>query len=133
MSSRQEREIATLEHIYNNLPVLECKGDCFDSCGPIQVAEAERRNILRFCKSNNIKFKAFPKVNVRNLIQDLQNGNCRTCPYLQNNKCTIYPVRPLICRLYGMTEKLMCEHGCMEEPAVSYELSVKLLNEIDAL
>jgi Fe-S-cluster containining protein len=38
-----------------------------------------------------------------------------TCPYLnQESKeggCTIYPVRPLICRLYGTSPDHLCKMG----------------------
>ena len=34
------------------------------------------------------------------------------CPYLDTNKrCTIYEVRPAICRLYGVVQAMQCPHG----------------------
>lgn len=34
-----------------------------------------------------------------------------TCPYVGENGCTIYPVRPLICRLYGNSPNYLCKVG----------------------
>lgn len=30
------------------------------------------------------------------------------CPYLQNDRCSIYPVRPIVCRLQGNIADLPC-------------------------
>lgn len=32
------------------------------------------------------------------------------CPYLQDNRCSIYPVRPMSCRLQGNTSLLPCKY-----------------------
>ncbi len=41
-----------------------------------------------------------------------------SCPYLdlKTKRCTVYERRPLICRLYGMTEELPCPFGCKPTP-----------------
>ena len=31
------------------------------------------------------------------------------CPYLRNERCIIYPVRPLVCRLQGNISELNCK------------------------
>jgi Fe-S-cluster containining protein len=33
------------------------------------------------------------------------------CPFYQGGHCKIYTVRPLLCRIFGHTEKLKCERG----------------------
>jgi Fe-S-cluster containining protein len=40
------------------------------------------------------------------------------CPYLDmaTKRCTVHPRRPMICRLYGMTEDLRCPFGCKPTP-----------------
>ena len=30
------------------------------------------------------------------------------CPYLKNDRCVIYPVRPIVCRLQGNVPELLC-------------------------
>src|SRR2546429_6087610 len=34
---------------------------------------------------------------------------------LRNGRCTVYEVRPMICRLWGMVEGMQCPHGCVPE------------------
>lgn len=31
------------------------------------------------------------------------------CPYLMNDRCIIYPVRPIVCRLQGNISELRCK------------------------
>jgi Fe-S-cluster containining protein len=38
-----------------------------------------------------------------------------TCNMLVNNRCSVYSVRPMLCRLYGLVEGFECEHGCVPE------------------
>ena len=35
--------------------------------------------------------------------------NQMRCPYLVNDRCIIYPVRPIVCRLQGNVSELKCE------------------------
>ena len=35
------------------------------------------------------------------------------CPYLTDKgRCSIYDLRPLICRMFGTVEGMPCPHGC---------------------
>lgn len=53
-----------------------------------------------------------------------------TCPYVENNRCAIYPVRPLICRLQGLfPEKLPCPH-IKPEQILSKEQTNQLFEEL---
>jgi Fe-S-cluster containining protein len=48
---------------------------------------------------------------VRNCVSLV--GKDLTCPLLtQDGKCSVYRVRPTICRLWGMTKDMKCPHGC---------------------
>lgn len=40
------------------------------------------------------------------------------CPYLdlETKRCTVHARRPLICRLYGVSEGLPCPFGCKPTP-----------------
>lgn len=40
---------------------------------------------------------------------------CATCPALKRHKCSIYEVRPLVCRLWGIDETVRCPLGCEPE------------------
>ena len=34
-----------------------------------------------------------------------------TCPWFQEGRCAVHPVRPRVCQLFGHSEKLLCKHG----------------------
>ncbi|MDX6649701.1 MAG: uncharacterized protein QOJ97_1652 [Solirubrobacteraceae bacterium] len=37
------------------------------------------------------------------------------CPALDKGLCSVYGVRPMICRLWGIGEQMKCPHGCKPE------------------
>lgn len=44
-------------------------------------------------------------------------SECRLCPNLNphNGECMAYAVRPLICRMWGLTKRMKCPYGCVPE------------------
>lgn len=97
-----------LQDIYDSLPSMECKGLCFESCGPIEIFPKERENL-----GDDFKHKSLPDM-LRHLHANHSDDNdgCITCPMLKDNKCSVYHKRPIICRLWGLVESMKCEHGC---------------------
>jgi Fe-S-cluster containining protein len=53
------------------------------------------------------------------------------CPQLSRTKrCKVYAARPLICRIWGLTELLKCPHGCVPDGGfISEEDAYVLLNK----
>ena len=53
------------------------------------------------------------------------------CPYLTwDNKCSVHPSRPMICRLYGLVkDELQCRHGCVPERWISPADGKRLLTQ----
>ena len=100
-----ERRIAEL---WAEVPTIACKGRCPSSCGPIDASRAERR-ILR---EHGIRLRALP-------LLDVACGEVRTCPALVDGRCSVYAVRPLICRLWGVVESMPCPWGCKPERYLS--------------
>ena len=37
------------------------------------------------------------------------------CSFLRDGRCTVYAVRPMICRLWGIDETMPCPYGCVPE------------------
>lgn len=74
----------------------ECKGKCARSCGPIGCSSGERK-----------------------LIEDRAGRELTavldTCTMLKNGRCTVYSIRPVICRLWGVVPSMPCPHGCEPE------------------
>ena len=106
-------KVAALEAIYASLPKLACKGLCDHSCGPIGLTEIEAKRIEK-------KVHRLPTV---------VPGELR-CSLLENGRCTAYAVRPLICRLYGVAEHMMCPHGCLPSRTLTREQANELLARV---
>jgi hypothetical protein len=68
------------------IPPMQCDDDCGECCGLVPVTETEFRRVKRFVEERGI------------VPVEHADG---TCPLYQNGKCTVYPVRPLVCQLFG--------------------------------
>lgn len=101
MSGRDEARRAALDALYAELPSIECRGKCWDSCGPIGMTGVEHRRLREAGAEvpNNTIFPPPP-------------GSL--CPALTMfNQCGVYEIRPLICRLWGLIEGVLpCTYGC---------------------
>jgi Fe-S-cluster containining protein len=73
---------------------MQCDDGCGECCGLVPATETEFRRIERYIKEHDITPIA------------TTNG---TCPLYQGGKCTVYPVRPLICQLFGHSEHKMMQ------------------------
>jgi hypothetical protein len=100
---RDTARLAQLDALYARLPHLNCQGRCAIACGaiPMTTAEAER---LR--KVTHVAPRTQP---------DRDHPTAGACIYLQNDRCTAYRQRPLICRAWGVVMILSCPHGCAPE------------------
>jgi Fe-S-cluster containining protein len=86
-----------LEQVYHQIPKALCPANCGRCCGILYPSLAELTNIKQWCHQHNIAYKDF------NITLDLD------CPYLGIDKqCTIYSVRPYLCRIMGVSTELSC-------------------------
>jgi len=78
---------------------MQCDDDCGECCGPVMVTETEFQRVARFVKEHGI----VPVDNPKEL----------TCPLFIDGKCSVYSVRPMICKAYGHAdmETLTCPRG----------------------
>jgi len=79
---------------------MQCDEGCGECCGIIPTTETEYKRVERYIKEHN--------------IQPVENqDDFRVCPFYQGGKCAIYPVRPLICQVFGHAdnELLTCPRG----------------------
>ena len=92
------RAIFELEAIYRDLPTIACQGLCADSCGPIPLQDAEAARIEKRLRG------PIPPYRMR-------------CPLLTlDGRCSVYGIRPLICRMWGVVESMPCVYGCKPDP-----------------
>ncbi len=100
-----------LDEVYAQIPRIECRGECWDSCGPIQMTRVEQQRMaVRQGKTLPLLSKA------------------RRCPMLgMFGQCTVYDDRPLICRLWGVVPSMQCNFGCVPEGGLLSERAGHLL------
>lgn len=112
MARNPRRIDAQLEALYAQVPaMLDCKGLCADSCGPIECSIRERERVER---ESGRKLEAA--------------SGCLDCSMLTPmGRCGVYEHRPMICRLWGTTEGMICPHGCTPERVLPREESWDLL------
>ncbi len=78
------------------LPSMRCDTGCGECCGIVPVTVTEFNAIERYVKEKGI------------IPIETKDG---TCPLYQEGRCSVYPVRPLICRIFGHAERLPCPRG----------------------
>lgn len=118
----------SLEEIYAGLPALECKGLCARSCGPIYVGQRELAAMTAARPDLPVNREA--PAPARGVWTSFKVDRKLRCPALKFGRCTVYEVRPLICRLWGMAPEMRCMYGCEPERWVEREESEGLLLEI---
>ncbi len=120
--------MTSLRELYAAVPAVACKGLCHDQCTVIPVAPVERAAIEAH---TGRRVKTLPMVSPP-VMRPGDDG--LTCRYLKRERCSIYEVRPMICRLYGAAEGLECPHGCRPVGGLlSRETVAELLAKLDAL
>lgn len=111
-----------LEHIYEQIPKPDnpCPPNCGKCCGILWPSMSEIRNIKDWLKYKNREYIEF------HMLRGVD------CPYLGDNKeCTIYPVRPFLCRIMAMSSDLPCPVDlCSTEKPLNHFQSSHLYKEI---
>ena len=118
MLSRPERRRATrLDKLYATMPVLECQGLCHESCGPIAMTRVEWARII----------------DLLGFEPEGESPKLR-CPMLDaDDCCTVYEIRPTICRLWGLTEPMPCTFGCKPNRMLTREQGYSLLRKAESI
>jgi len=76
---------------------MRCDDGCGRCCGPVPVTARELGRVRAYMKQHGIK----PNPNPAPL----------QCPLYDGQSCTVHPVRPLLCRVFGHTPRLDCCRG----------------------
>jgi len=112
---------AKLENTYSQIPKSSCEDGCGRCCGPVFPSLAELRNIKDWCAQHHLEYRDFLAIS--------KEGDC---PYLSTEKeCVIYPVRPFLCRLLGVSIDLPCPLGkCTSSKILNHAQSDALYEAI---
>jgi Fe-S-cluster containining protein len=95
MAPNPRRLDARLQELYDQLPTIACRGLCSDSCGPAPASIRERDRMER---ASGQRFTC---------------GVGATCSMLdEHRRCSVYELRPLVCRMWGVMESMRCPYGC---------------------
>jgi len=104
---------------------LHCKGLCWMSCGIIMIPnEKQVEKIREYCEKHGMTYFDLNERAKRFFRGEKMSA---FCPYLVNKRCSIYPVRPAICRLFGIVKELACPFGCTPSEYISHEDAKKLI------
>lgn len=94
-----------LQAVWDEIPDAGCKGLCADACGPVGASPVE----IALIEARGVNLE-----DPANALLDVVMGHeAKDCPALVDGRCSVYDIRPTICRLYGSAEPLQCEHGCV--------------------
>lgn len=108
----------SLADVYARIPVMDCKGLCQESCGPIAMSREE---------DDRLRARGIDIPSMVDTVAAIDAGAEYWCPALKDGRCTVHDVRPTICRLWGATQSLPCPHGCTPADALTQEESYELL------
>jgi hypothetical protein len=111
LAKETRRKAEAFEEFYKKLPKIDCQGHCHTSCGPIAATKFEHKRIEK---------KAGGPIAV--------DGDLN-CSMLKDKRCSVYEIRPTICRLFGVVEGLKCPYGCKPERLLTKEEGFELLEE----
>jgi len=88
-----------IEDVYALIPKMRCKTGCVKCCVEFGVPSRTR--------VEDDRIRAF----LREHGMEMKQATGTTCPYVSDRGCTIYPVRPFACRLYGASPNYLCQLG----------------------
>jgi Fe-S-cluster containining protein len=92
-----------LDALYAELPAIGCQRLCQEACGPVLMGRVEWERI------------------VKRLKHEPRGGPDLVCPMLRDGLCSVYAIRPMICRLWGIVEGMECPWGCVPERLLTRE------------
>lgn len=81
--------------LYPKVPHMKCDAGCGECCTFASCSEAELEAITKYIAEKG--------------IIPLKQG--ARCPLYLEGNCSIYPVRPWICRMFGHAMSLQCSRG----------------------
>ena len=101
-----------LKRLYAELPTIKCQGRCQGSCGPIEFTDAEWERVC-----HRLGEEPAHAARSDHGVLLLPPPPDMTCPLLgADGRCTIYAIRPMICRLWGIVDVMPCPWGCKPSP-----------------
>lgn len=120
--------IEKIKKIYAQIPKVACKGHCSNACTHIMMSDIEHQRIINFMGYDPIRTDE----EMLKILND-KAFDCISCPLLKEKRCTIYDIRPAICRIYGTTKGLRCPYGCKPTKWLKDTKAKRLIRELNNL
>lgn len=98
--------VAAVDAIYARIPSVACQGKCVACCCPVGnlMTDFERDRIIQ---RTGIRPNELPPDVVGTGVK-VQGCNLLT----RDGKCSVYDIRPTICRIWGADAAIPCKFGC---------------------
>ncbi len=113
--------IREVDAIYGQVGPVQCKGKCSDSCSPIGnlMTDFERDRIIARVGYGPNEFTADIGASVKcNLLTSA-------------GRCSVYDIRPMICRLWSVDQAIPCRAGCAGTNCLPPNAGRLLMNRVD--
>lgn len=109
-------------------PLISCRKGCAHCCHiNVDVYNNELPVIMEYVQENGIP------VNIEYLQRQVSGPEClksavSACVFLKDNLCSIYPVRPIMCRKYRVVSPpLLCETSKIRDIKVYFDLNIEVM------
>lgn len=123
---------------------LACKSGCGQCCRifPISVSLAEAKTMLDHYRRHTAKhiYKKWLKhtrKEARKLTHittvEKYRQSVSQCPFLQNNRCAVYSVRPVVCRQSVSTSVDYCQPNPPPESIADHPMHARIHNAVQSL
>ena len=106
----------SLPVLLDQLPAMQCDKGCTDCCTIVPASDREIAAIRDYATARGILPQQRGPLSIR-------------CPFFQEGRCAVYPVRPMICRLFGHSPRLVCKHGYNVNVNPAIERRIKRLHK----
>lgn len=106
----QSLDLKLAEYFSAHKEYIQCKIGCSACCekGDYPLSALE----LEYLMKGYIALNSDTKQIVQNQIKTMKKGGA--CPFLIDKKCSIYPYRPIICRVHGLA--YICKEHTVKLP-----------------
>lgn len=106
----QEFDCKLEKYFKKNAIFICCKSGCSACCetGDYPISQLE----LEYLMQGFVSLDNTLKRQVQENIKTIQRGG--KCPFLIDKKCSVYPYRPIICRVHGLA--YLCKRNTVKVP-----------------
>lgn len=131
--ARMAEEIGrVLGEIYQEIPEFECER-CGKCCGVLGATAMELHLIDKHVEKHHIEVHEYQQTEISN-SKILRTTSNLLCPYLRDPECMVYPVRPTICRLFGIVvEHMTCIAAPATGESITHKEAYSILRRVDVL